>query len=68
VEGQYKPRTTVISLFCAKDFYWGDESGFGWKGRWGDWRKIAPKYVKKALISKQTLGYFNKLDLTDTFE
>jgi len=25
-------------------------------------------YVKKALISKQTFGYFNKLDLTDTFE
>jgi len=24
--------------------------------------------VKKALISKQTLGHFNKLDLTDTFE
>jgi len=28
----------------------------------------APKYVKKALISKQTLGHINKLDLTDTFE
>ena len=27
-----------------------------------------PKYVKRALISKQTLGHFNKLDLTDTFE
>jgi len=25
------------------------------------------KYVKKQ-ISKQTLGHFNKLDLTDTFE
>ena len=30
--------------------------------------KIAPKYVKKALISKETLGHFNKLDLTDTSE
>jgi len=33
-----------------------------------DWRKIAPKYVEKALISKQTLGHFYKLDLTDSFE
>jgi len=46
----------------------GEGSGFGWRGRRRDWRKIAPKYVKKALISKQTLGHFNKLDLTDTFE
>ena len=27
-----------------------------------------PKYVKKVLISKQTLRHFNELDLTDTFE
>jgi len=29
---------------------------------------IASNYVKKSLISKQTLGHFNKLDFTDTFE
>jgi len=33
-----------------------------------DWRKFAPMYLKKTLISKQTLGHFNKLDLADTFE
>jgi len=76
VEGQYEPRTTgsvtfaslpsnVISLFCSKDFWVG----------WGKWlwleRKVEgleenfPKYVKNALISKQTLGHFNKVDLTD---
>jgi len=27
-----------------------------------------PQYIKKALISKQTLGNFNKLDLTNTLE
>jgi len=27
-----------------------------------------PPSIKKALISKQTLGHFNKLDLTDAFE
>jgi len=79
VEGQYKPRTTgsvtfaslrsnVISLLCSKDFSLG----------WGNWLwlerkaegldKIAPKYVEKALISKQTLGHFYKPDLADTFE
>jgi len=37
-------------------------------------RKVAgleencPQYVEKALISKQILGNFNKLGLTDTFE
>jgi len=54
--------------FVQKVFDWGGGSGFGWRGRWRDWRKIAPKYVKKALISRQTLGHFNKLDLADTFE
>jgi len=54
--------------FVQRIFVWGEGSGFGCKGRWKDWRKIVPKYVKKALISKQTLGHFNKLDLTDTSE
>jgi len=27
-----------------------------------------PKFVEKALILKQTLGHFNKLDMTDTFD
>jgi len=34
---------------------WGKGSGFGWRGRWRNWRKIVPKYVEKALISKQAL-------------
>jgi len=54
--------------FVQRIFDWGEGSGFGWRGRWRDWRKIAPKYVKKALLSKQTLGHSNKLDLTDTCE
>jgi len=53
--------------FVLRIFDWGEGSGFGWRGRWRDWRKIAPKYVKKSLISKQTLGHFNKLDFTDAF-
>jgi len=40
--------------FVQRNFEWGEGSGFGWRGRWSDWRKIAPKYVKEALISKQT--------------
>jgi len=51
--------------FVQRIFEWGEGSGFGWRERWRDWRKISPKYVKNALISKQTLGHFNKLDLTD---
>jgi len=59
----------MSSLCCVQRIFdWGEGSGFGWKGRWRDWRKITPKYVKKDLILKQTLGRFNKLDLTDTFE
>jgi len=59
----------MLSLcFVQSIFDWSEGSGFGWRGRWRDWRKIAPKYVKKFLISKQTLGHFNKLDLTDIFE
>jgi len=54
--------------FVQRIFDWGGGSGFGWRGKWRDWRKIAPKYVKKALISKHTLGQFNKLDLTGIFE
>jgi len=54
--------------YVQRIFDWGEGSDFGWRGRWRDWRKIGPKYVKKAMISKQTLGHFNKLDLTDTFE
>jgi len=55
--------------FVQRIFDWGEGSGFGWRVvRWREWRKIAPKYVKKALISKQILRHFNKLDLTDTFE
>jgi len=54
--------------FVQRIFDWGERCGFSWRRRWGDWRKIAPKYAKKALISKQTLGHFNKLDLTDTSE
>jgi len=79
VEGQYKPQTTgsvtfaglpsnFISLLYSRIFDWVEGSGFGWRGRWKDWKKIASNYVKKALISKQTLGHFTKLDLTDTFE
>jgi len=30
--------------------------------------KLPPSILKKPLFSKQTLGHFNKLDLTDTFE
>jgi len=60
--------SNVISLLCSKFFVWVEGSGFGWIRRWKDWRKIASNYVKKALISKQTLGHFNKLALTDTFE
>jgi len=33
--------------FVQRIFDWGERSGFGWRGRWRDWRKIAPKYVKK---------------------
>jgi len=54
--------------FVQRVFDWGEGSGFGWREKWRDWRKISPMYVKKALISKQTLGRINKLDLTDTFE
>jgi len=54
--------------FVQRIFDWGEGCGFGWRGRWRDWRKITPKYVKKGLVSKETLGHFNKLDLTDTFE
>jgi len=54
--------------FVQKFFDWGNGGSFDWRGTWKDWRKIAPKYVEKALISKQTLGHFNKLDLTNTFE
>jgi len=54
--------------FVQRIFDWGEGSGFGWRGRWRDWRKIAPKHVKKGLISKQILGHFKKLDLTDTLE
>jgi len=54
--------------FVQRIFDWGGGSGFGWRRKWRDWRKIAPKYVKKALISKHTLGQFNKLDLTGIFE
>jgi len=49
-------------------FDWGEGSGFGWRGRRRDWRKIAPMYLKKNLILKQTLGHFNKLALADTFK
>jgi len=38
--------------FVQRIFDWGGGSGFGWRGRWRGWRIIAPKYVKKALISK----------------
>jgi len=55
VEGQHKPRTTGSATFASLRLN-------------VDWRKIAPKYVKKALISKQTLGHFKKLELADTFE
>jgi len=54
--------------FGQRIFDWVEGSGFGERRGRRDWRKIAPKYVKKALISKQTLGHFNKLDLTDTFK
>jgi len=40
--------------FVQRIFDRGEGSGFGWKVRWRDWRKIAPKCVKEALISKQT--------------
>jgi len=59
----------MLSLcFVQRIFDLGEGSGCGWRGRWRDWRKIAPKFVKKALISKETLGHFNKMDLTDTFD
>jgi len=52
--------------FVQRIFDWVEGNGFGRRGRRKDWRKIASNYV--AVISKQTLGHFNKLDLTDTFE
>jgi len=54
--------------FVRKTFDWGGEMVLAVKCR--DWAKIAPqrKYVEKALISRQTLGYFSTLDLTQTFE
>ena len=50
-------------IFVQRNFEWGEGCGFGWRGRWRDWRKIASKYDKKFLISKQALRHFNKLDL-----
>jgi len=55
-------------LLYSRIFDWVEGSGFGWRGRWKDWKKTASNYVKKALISKPTLGHFTKQDLTDTFE
>jgi len=54
--------------FVQRIFDWSEGSGFGWRGRWRNWKKVAPKYVKKFLFPKQTLGHFNKLAFSDTFE
>jgi len=39
----------MLSLcFIQRIFDWGEGSGFGWKGRWRGWRKIAlPGRLKK---------------------
>jgi len=45
--------------FVHRYFDWGGRNGFGigWGGRFRDWGQLTPnKYVKKALISRQSQG------------
>jgi len=59
----------MSSLSLLKGLFdWGWGNRFGWRRRCRDWETIAPKYVKKSLISRQTQGYLRTLDLTQIFE
>jgi len=45
-------------FFVQRIFDWGEGSGFGGQRKVEGLEENCPKYVKKALISKQTLGHF----------
>jgi len=64
------PWNVIVSVLCQTTYDWGGEKGFGWRRKCRDWGTIASQvgYAIKALISKQTLRYFNTLDLTQPFE
>jgi len=55
--------------FVQRTFDWDEGNDFVWRGRCKDWGATCSpsKCVKKTLISRQTLGYFSTLDLTQIF-
>jgi len=54
--------------FFQRIFDWGEGSNFWMERKVEGLEENYPKYVKKALISKKTLGRLTNWILTDTFE
>jgi len=55
--------------FVLWTFDWDGVIGFVWRGRYKDWGAVTPQgtVLSKNLISRQMMGYFNTLDLTQIF-
>ena len=55
--------------FVQRTFYWDGRNVLSGVKGVGTGQKLLPsKCVKKTMISRITLGYFNTLDLTQIFE